>query len=163
MTETTKDYKSKVVDVLINNFTAMPKWLRSSVIVSLIFGFFYFSYIRPKIVYQNEKNEISMIQEDMEQVSKKIKDIEKIKDSNKNMYDNIDEFRDIFNALEELTQKEHEMFIKYLESTCANEEQIRQLKQEHYELTEAYHHKVNKIMDAKYKKSLEAYEDDSKK
>lgn len=163
MAETTKDYKSKVVDVLINNFTAMPKWLRSSVIVSLIFGFFYFSYIRPKIVYQNEKNEISMIQEDMEQVSKKIKDIEKIKDSNKNMYDNIDEFRDIFNALEELTQKEHEMFIKYLESTRTDEEQIRQLKQEHYKLTEAYHHKVNKIMDDKYKKSLEANDDDSKK
>ena len=89
--------------------------------------------------------------------------IEKIKDSNKNMYDNIDEFRDIFNALEELTQKEHEMFIKYLESTGTNEEQIRQLKQEHYKLTEAYHHKVNKIMDAKYKKSLEANNDDSKK
>jgi len=163
MTETTKDYKSKVVDVLINNFTAMPRWLRSGVIVSLIFGFFYFSYIRPKIVYQNEKDEISMIQEDMDRVSKKIKDIEKIKDSNKNIYDNIDEFRGIYNALEELTQKEHEMFIKYLESTHANEEQIRQLKQEHYKLTEAYHHKVNKIIDTKYKKSLEANDDDSKK
>ena len=106
--------KSKILQTLIDSFTAMPSWLRSALVITLVLGFFYFGYARKEIIYSQEKQTTEVIYGRINDMNQKILKIEDLRVANEDMIYSIEEVRGIVVILYELHRQDEEIISSYM-------------------------------------------------
>lgn len=149
-----KKFYEKIWDFFVENFNAMPKWLRYSCIIAVIAGVVYFCVIRPCVVYseENRKTEEMCIQ--IENINKKIIKIEEIRIANEDMLYNIEEVRGIAQALSELHHDHIDLVLKHIKKYMTPED-YHQLMDEMFEADKLYKQSVNEMFEKKSKDHLQ--------
>lgn len=153
------DTKNKIVQTFISSFTAMPSWLRNTLIVALVLGFFYFGYARKEIIYSKEKEHTELIYTKINDMNKKIEKIEDIRSANEDMLFNIEENRSFVFLLYELHREDLFVITKYMKNHMPIDDYVR-MQKELDEKEQEYRIHVNEIFDKKSKKHLKSLTDD---
>ena len=144
------DVKGKIISTLLNSYNAMPSWLKNTLIVALILGFFYFGYARKEIIYSEEKETTEEIYSRIGILNKKIEKVEDIRIANEDMIYNIEEVRGIVTELSELHADHTYIIASYLKNILSNEDYRRLLNELDKEDKE-YKEEVNELFNKKTK------------
>ncbi len=159
--------KSKILQTLIDSFTAMPSWLRSALVITLVLGFFYFGYARKEIIYSQEKQTTEVIYERINDMNQKILKIEDLRVANEDMIYSIEEVRGIVVILYELHRQDEEIISSYMKKLITVEEYTA-LRNELDEHENEYRKTVNELFNRRARRHLSntksnSEEDDTKK
>ena len=159
--------KSKILQTLIDSFTAMPSWLRSALVIALVLGFFYFGYARKEIIYSQEKQTTEVIYERINDMNQKILKIEDLRVANEDMIYSIEEVRGIVVILYELHRQDEEIISSYMKKLISVEEYTA-LRNELDEHENEYRKTVNELFNRRARRHLlntksNSEEDDTKK
>lgn len=159
--------KSKILQTLIDSFTAMPSWLRSALVIALVLGFFYFGYARKEIIYSQEKQTTEAIYGRINDMNQKILKIEDLRVANEDMIYSIEEVRGIVVILYELHRQDAEIISSYMKKLISVEEYTA-LRNELEEHENEYRKTVNELFNRRARRhllntKLNSEEDDTKK
>ena len=159
--------KSKILQTLIDSFTAMPSWLRSALVIALVLGFFYFGYARKEIIYSQEKQTTEAIYGRINDMNQKILKIEDLRVANEDMIYSIEEVRGIVVILYELHRQDEEIISSYMKKLISVEEYTA-LRNELDEHENEYRKTVNELFNRRARRhllntKLNSEEDDTKK
>ena len=112
--------ESKIEDVLVKYFDEMPKWLKNMTVIFIILGIVYFGFVRNYIYNNTNSNSIELLQEDVEKLEMKVKELE----SERNKADNKGDDGKAKKAQEEIDRLINEFKVKedkYLSDLSAKE------------------------------------------
>lgn len=145
--------KSKILQTLIDSFTAMPSWLRNALVIALVLGFFYFGYARKEIIYSQEKHITEVIYERINDMNHKILKIEDLRAANEDMIFSIEEVRGIVFILYELHREDSEIMTSYIKKLITDEEYAA-LRNELDKHEEEYRRTVNELFNQRARRHL---------
>lgn len=149
--------QNKLLGIFLKNFNSMPKWIRSGVVIAIIFGVFYFSYIRKEVIYSDETNQITLIDQKVNVLNKKIVGIEKIRESSKELSNNLGDIQDLFEAVETLQRHQSDLTLSYLNEMAKTPEQITRFQSYKKMMdteSDIYKKKIDSIFEKKLKEKL---------
>lgn len=149
--------QNKLLGIFLKNFNSMPKWIRSGVVIATIFGVFYFSYIRKEVIYSDETNQITLIDQKVNVLNKKIVGIEKIRESSKELSNNLGDIQDLFEAVETLQRHQSDLTLSYLNEMAKTPEQITRFQSYKKMMdteSDIYKKKIDSIFEKKLKEKL---------
>lgn len=160
MANLNKNIQNKLIDTFITSFDAMPKWLKNFLIVSLIFGFFYFGYIRKEVVFKNENIQIEEIDRNLNKLNKKIQELEDIKKFSKHIDTNVDDVISLHKALSEEHRREKRITMNYLKNIANNQKEFNKYETLMDSEDERYNQEINSILERRLHQKLEELNED---
>lgn len=117
-----KEERSKLLQTFLSSFEAMPRWLKSALIVTLIIGIFYYGFIRKQIIYSAEKAKTEQLYSEVSRINTKIAKLEDVREVTEDIIFTIEEVRSIANALEEYHVTQVDILMETLEEVLTPSE-----------------------------------------
>lgn len=159
--ETPSDAKVIIASTFMKSFNSMPKILRWGTIIAIIVGVFYFTVVQKYVKNYKEDAQIEIIQNNVDNMSSKLKIIEANQINSMEIYEEVEEMQKVFNVFAESERKKVKTFINFLRITHGRnfdretyEKAINKFENEDFELQKEYQDKVEEVFNERLKKRL---------
>lgn len=142
--------KEQFFTELLNNFKAMPKWLRVTLIITVTAGVLYFGFIQKQVVYLKENKELISLHKELSEATEKLKYLEHKTEDVRILQQEIDVLKSVNQGL--ILIHRHQMRDLLLFVRCSGHDPrlIRELENN----MDKHNDEFTKIMDEAYKNRL---------
>ena len=154
---TPEDVKSMMATTFVKSFNSMPSVLRWGTIIAIIVGMFYFTIAQKYITQYKESNQIEIIQTNVTTLSEKVKVLEEDHQDALEIYESLEELRDMLSAFENLARRRSKNLIRFIKKTHRSaefEKDIREFEETDMDIDKEYRNKINEIFDARLRKRM---------
>ena len=155
---TPENVKSMVATTFVKSFNSMPNILRWGTIIAIIVGVFYFTIAQKYITRYKETTQIEVIQSNVTTLSEKVKILEEEHQDAIEIYENLEEVRDMLAAFENLARRRSKNLIRFIKKTHRGQEhdkEIIEFEETDLDIDKEYRNKINEILDSKIRKRME--------
>jgi len=159
---TPDDVKSMVATTFVKSFNSMPNILRWGTIIAIIVGIFYFTIAQKYITQYRETTQIEVIQTNVTTLSEKVKFLEEEHQDAIEIYENIEEMREMLGAFETLERRRSKNLTRFIKKTHYSpecEKAIVEFEETDMDIEKEYRNKINEVLDSRLKKRMEKRRD----